>query len=157
MIPVKTESGHQVMKDRSIALSPRQRSALILFDGKRTLAQVLDATATTGVTREDVDKLFEYGLLADASPATTAAETAAAATAAEVVKHHKQRTPQERYSEAYPIATRLTAELGLRGFRLNLAVEAAADYEGLVQVAGKIREAIGSKKYAELEDALNDR
>ena len=155
MIPVKTEAGHQVMKDRSVALTPRQRSALILFDGKRTLAQVLQATAATGVTREDVDKLFELGLLADASPA--AAETAAATTAAEAVKHHKQRTPQERYAEAYPIATRLTADLGLRGFRLNLAVEAAADYQGLLEVAAKIREAVGPKKYAELDDALNDR
>jgi len=36
----------------------------------------------------------------------------------------------ERYAEAYPIATQLTADLGLRGFRLNLAVEAALDYEG---------------------------
>jgi len=157
MIPVKTESGHQVMKDRSIALSPRQRSALILFDGKRTLAQVLEATATTGVTREDVDKLFEFGLLADASPVTTAAEAAAAATAAQVVKNHKARTPQERYAEAYPIATRLTADLGLRGFRLNLAVEAAANYEGLLEVAAKIREAVGPKKFAVLDDALNDR
>jgi hypothetical protein len=157
MIPVKTEAGHQVMKDRSIALSPRQRSALILFDGKRTVVQVLEATALTGVTREDVDKLFELGLLADSSPRDTAAETAAAASAAEVVKHHKERTPQERYAEAYPIATRLTAGLGLRGFRLNLAVEAAADYEGLLEVAAKIREAVGPKKYAELDDALNDR
>ncbi len=157
MIPVKTESGHQVMKDRSIPLSPRQRSALILFDGKRTLDQVLEATATTGVTREDVDKLFEFGLLADASPVATAAETAAAATAAQAVKHHKARTPQERYAEAYPIATRLTAELGLRGFRLNLAVEAAANYEGLLEVAAKIREAVGPRKYAVLDNALNDR
>ena len=157
MIPVKTEAGQQVMKDRSIALTPRQRSALILFDGKRTLDQVLAATATTGVTREDVDKLFELGLLADASPVATAAETAAATTAAEAVEHHKQRTPQERYAEAYPIATRLTADLGLRGFRLNLAVEAAANYRGLLEVAAKIREAVGPKKYAELDDALNDR
>jgi hypothetical protein len=154
MIPIKTEAGNQVMKDRSVALTPRQRSALILFDGKRTIA---DAAATTGVTREDVDRLFELGLLADASPVATAAETAAATAAAEFVKHHKERTPQERYAEAYPIATRLTAELGLRGFRLNLAVEAAANYEGLLEVAAKIREAVGPKKYAELDDALNDR
>src|SRR6185369_5498910 len=104
------------------------------------------ATATTGVTREDIDKLFELGLLADAAPAATAGAIAAAATAAEIVKRHKQRTPQERYAEAYPIATRLTAELGLRGFRLNLAVEAAANYEGLLEVAAKIREAVGPKK-----------
>jgi hypothetical protein len=45
MLIVKTESGHQVMKDRSVVLTPRQRAAFILVDGKRTLAQVLAATA----------------------------------------------------------------------------------------------------------------
>ena len=37
MLIVKTDLGHQVMKDRSVPLTPRQRSAFILFDGKRTL------------------------------------------------------------------------------------------------------------------------
>ena len=40
-----------------------------------------------------------------------------------------------------PIATQLTAALGLRGFRLNLAVEGATSYEQLAaQLAPKIRE-----------------
>jgi hypothetical protein len=157
MLIVKTEAGHRVMKDRSVPLTPRQRSAFILFDGKRTLDQVLAATAVTGVTREDVDKLFELGLVTDAAPQETAAEEAAAHAAAEAVEHHKHRTPQERYAEAYPIATRLTAALGLRGFRLNLAVEAATSYEALLEVAPRIKEAVGPDKYAPLENALNDR
>lgn len=157
MLIVKTEAGHRVMKDRSVPLTPRQRSAFILFDGKRTLEQVLSATAVTGVTREDIDKLFELGLVMDAAPQETAAEVAAAAAQAAAVEHHKHRTPQERYAEAYPIATRLTAGLGLRGFRLNLAVEAAGSYEQLLEVAPKIREAVGPEKYAPLDDALNDR
>ena len=157
MILGKTEAGHRVMKDRSVPLTPRQRSALILVDGKRTLAQVLEATAATGVTQADVDKLSELGLVSDTAPEATAAEVAAAEAAAEAVKQHKQRTPKERYAEAYPIATRLTADLGLRGFRLNLAVEAAADYEGLLELAPKIRDAVGRQKFSELDAALNDR
>ncbi|MDB5872169.1 MAG: hypothetical protein JWQ07_1611 [Ramlibacter sp.] len=156
MLIVKTEAGHRVMKDRSVALTPRQRSAFILFDGKRTLDQVLAATAITGVTRDDIDKLIELGLLSDAAPQETAAEEAAAQAHAAAVEHHKHRTPQERYAEAYPIATRLTAALGLRGFRLNLAVEAAGSYEQLLEVAPKIREAVGPEKYAPLDNALND-
>ena len=157
MIVMKTETGHRVMKDRSVALTPRQRSAFILVDGKRSLDQVLAATAAMGVTPEDVQQLFELGLVADASPQNTAAEVRATAVADAAVKLHKERSPQERYAEAYPIATRLTAALGLRGFRLNLAVEAATDYQSLLEVAPKIREAVGPAKYAELEDALNDR
>ena len=37
MIYAKTETGQQVVKDRSVPLTPRQRSAFILFDGKRTV------------------------------------------------------------------------------------------------------------------------
>ena len=157
MLIVKTDLGHQVMKDRSVALTPRQRSAFILFDGQRTLDQVMKATQPMGVTREDVDKLFELGLIADATPEQTAAEEAAAKAQAEAIEHHKHRTPQERYAEAYPIATALTAGLGLRGFRLNLAVEAATNYEQLLEIAPKIREAVGPEKYAPLDNALNDR
>jgi hypothetical protein len=157
MLMVKTEKGHQVLKDRSVPLTPRQRSAFILVDGKRTLDQVLAATAPAGVTREDIDKLFELGLIADPSPQVTASEVAMAQAQADAVEHHKHRTPQERYAEAYPIATQLTASLGLRGFRLNLAVEAAGNYEELLEVAPKIRDAVGAEKYGPLDNALNDR
>lgn len=157
MLIVKTDLGHQVMKDRSVALTPRQRAAFILFDGHRTLDQVMKATQPVGVTKEDVDKLFELGLVIDAKPEETKAEEAAAQAEAEAVEHHKHRTPQERYAEAYPIATALTAGLGLRGFRLNLAVEAATNYEQLLEVAPRIREAVGPEKYKPLDNALNDR
>lgn len=153
----KTDAGHQVMKDRSIVLTPRQRSALILIDGKRTLDQVLAATAPAGVTREDLDKLLELGLIVDAEPQRTAAELATVEADAVAVEQHKHRTPQERYAEAYPIATQLTASLGLRGFRLNLAVDAAVSYEKLLEVAPKIREAVGPQRYKPLDNALNDR
>jgi hypothetical protein len=145
------------MKDRSVALSPRQRAAFILIDGKRTFNEVLAATAAMGVTREDVEKLFELGLVTDPAPQETAVAAAAAHAQAEAVEHHKHRTPQERYAEAYPIATQLTAGLGLRGFRLNLAVEGATNYEQLLEVAPKIKDAVGPERYAPLENALNDR
>jgi hypothetical protein len=154
MLIAKTEAGQQVVKDRSIALTPRQRSTLILVDGKRTFEQLLAATAPAGVTREDLARLFELGLVSDAIPrqAVTAAAAAAAAAAAQ---HRLHRSPQERYAEAYPIATRITAALGLRGVRLNLAVEAATSLEQLLEVAPRIREAVGAEKYGPLDKALN--
>jgi hypothetical protein len=156
MIYVKTASGQQVVKDRSVALSPRQRSALILVDGKKTLEQILQATQSAGVSREDLKQLAALGLIVDASPEQSARENAAAQAAAAAVERHKKRSPQERYAEAYPIAVKLTGELGLRGFRLNLAVEAAANYDQLCELAPKIREAVGPAKYAPLGDALSD-
>ena len=146
MIPVKTSAGQQVLKDRSVTLTPRQRAVFILIDGKRSLDDVLQSTAAAGVTREDVDRLFELGLVADSSPAIELA--AAAAPAAD------PRTPQQRYAEAYPIATKLTASLGLRGVRLNLAVEGATSYEDLLALSPKIRDAVGAEKFAPLAKAL---
>ena len=140
MIPVKTPTGQQVLKDRSVPLTPRQRAALIVIDGKRSLVEVLQSS---GVATEDVERLFELGLVQDTSVSAKQAEA-----------QRPQRTPQERYAAAYPIATRLTAGLGLKGVRLNLAVEAATCYEELLAVSARIREAVGNERFAPLEAAL---
>lgn len=143
MIPAKTQAGQQVLKDRSVSLTPRQRTALILIDGKRSLGEVL----RSGVAAEDVERLFELQLITDSGTVATQAATAAAPRGA-------GGSPQERYAAAYPIAAKLTSGLGLRGFRLNLAVEAATCYEDLLALSEKIREAVGSEKHAPLDAAL---
>ena len=145
MIPVKTALGQQVLKDRSVALTPRQRAALIVIDGKRTIAQVLESA---GVQPEDVSRLLELELI-EGMPVAGSLPAAAPGRAV--------APPQERYAAAYPIATRLTAGLGLRGVRLNLAVEAATCYEDLLALSAKIRDAVGAEKFAPLEAALNPR
>jgi len=137
-------------------LTQRQRSAFILFDGKRTTEQVLAATAPMGITPDDVQTMIDQGLLAPpagAAPAPVAGSDAAGAAEASGTKG-SGRSAQERYQEAYPIATGLTAELGLRGFRLNLAIEGAGSFDDLAALAPKIREAVGDAKYARLEVAL---
>lgn len=153
MTLAKTATGQQVLKDRSVALSPRQRSAFILVDGKKSLEQLLAATAAAGVTREDIDKLIELGLVEATGPAPVAARPAAAPVEARALS---DRSPQDRYQDAYPVATRLTAGLGLRGFRLNLAVEAAGSHADLAALAPRIREAVGDEKFEPLRAALED-
>ncbi|SFB91697.1 hypothetical protein SAMN05216344_105149 [Polaromonas sp. OV174] len=153
MIFSKTELGQAALQNRSIALSPRQRSAFIMFDGKRSTEDVLKATAGLGVTTDDVSHLVALGLLADSAaalpqPASSPAESIAAPA--------PQKDAQAQYSKAYPIAIRLTAALGLRGFRLNLAVEAAGDVARLRDLAPKIKEAVGAEKFKALESALYD-
>lgn len=140
----KTLAGQQALKDRGVTLSPRQRSAFILFDGKRSTEDVLAATRGIGVTQEDVNFLVGIDLLAPARDA----EPVAAATAA------PRLSGAERYSLAYPMATALTAGLGLRGVRLNLAVEAAADDVQLLALLPKLQEALGVEKCRALEQVL---
>lgn len=162
MILVKTQTGHQVLKDRSVPLSPRQRSAFILFDGKRSVDEIL--ANGMGIAREDIDQMVALGLLepAEGSAASPAAGGASAEAVAKPVAPaapavgSSGRSKQQRYKDAYPIATQLTGSLGLMGFRLNLQVEGTTSYEDLLALAPKIRAAVGPEKAAALDKALND-
>ena len=146
MAMAKTTAGHRVLKDRSVALTPRQRAALVLIDGQRSLEQVLATPA--GVTQADIDRLMMLGLVADepgdSYPMPLLAETVPAMAA------------RDRYRQAYALATRLTAALGPRGEQLNLAVEAASSLEELRALAPHISIAVGPARFAPLEDLLRD-
>ena len=166
----KTELGQRAFKERSPLFSARQRSTFILFDGRKTVAEVLQATAGMGMGQADVDHMLAQGFLAELeagaappnsapmplNPATAPAPLAplapAPAPAAEPVRD--VRDEQQRYLEAKPLATQLTASLGLRGFMLNLSVEGAAGYHDLLKLLPKIQEAVGSKACRKLERAL---
>lgn len=170
MTYIKTELGKTVLQDRSLGLTPRQRSAFIMFDGTRDVDDVQKLTTALGVTPDDISRLVELGLLApkaaaaatkpgqaaqsflhaSAAPATGAATPSVSSAAGDA----PAVDDQTHYARAYPIAVRLTSNLGLRGFRLNLAVESAADLEKLKDLAPKIKEAVGVEKFRELEDAL---
>lgn len=151
---VKTEAGQKALKDRSL-LTPRQRSAFILFDGKRSLKEVLETTAGLGVTSDELVQLVELGLL-EPDPQAVRDEADKVATAAAVVAERESSdAANDLYKKAYPLAAQLTGALGLRGFRLNLAVEGAADIEALRALLSKIREAVGEEKCRELERVLN--
>jgi hypothetical protein len=154
----KTEAGQLALKERSPQLTSRQRSAMILFDGKKTLDQVLAATAGLGIVMTDIDHMVALGFLAvegSGTPAPVASVGNAPATAP--VSAPVAAVPLNKsdlFSQAWPVATRLTATLGLRGFRLNLAVEAAAGYDDLLALLPKITEAMGPEKTRELREAL---
>ena len=170
MAYTKTEIGQRTFKDRSVPLTPRQRSAFILFDGRRSLGEVLTATAGLGVTAEDIAHMLQMGLLdgtpegagggnrgpssqlgAPSQPMPLEGLSRPAPLAAGPVDSEEG---QRRYQKAYLQATRLTAALGLRGFRLNLAVEGAGSYEQLLELSPKIREAVGADKFEPLAAAL---
>lgn len=170
MIYTKTQLGQTGFQSRSVSLTPRQRSTFIMFDGKRTIGEVMDATAGLGVTSEDVSHLMSLGFL---EPVTAKFQTAEAphpnTNLGATPDIDRPSVPQSsspdglptlnaqvHYLRAYPIATRLTANLGLRGFRLNLAVEAAGDLDKLKELAPRIKEAVGPEKFRELQSSLYD-
>ena len=140
----KTDAGMEVLKDRHAGLTPRQRAALILFDGQRTLEEVLAATSPGGVTRADIDRLVDMGLVAEQGTFVASAPAPLAPGAP------PDRTERERYFQAYLLATQLTAQLGPSEERLHLAVEAAGNLAELQALAPHIRAAIGPSRYARL-------
>jgi len=154
VVCIKTEKGQAVLKDRSVSLTPRQRSAFILCDGKRSIDDVLQLTKALGTSLDDIKLLFQEGLLTDEAADSALSVPHGEATGTPSVLPRSGRSRQQRYQDAYPVAIRVTASLGLRGFRLNLAVEAASGYEDLKALAPRIREAVGAEVFAPLEKAL---
>lgn len=131
----KTEMGQKAFRERSPQFSAKQRSAFILFDGDKSGEEVLASTTGMGLTQSDIDHLEAQGFLAAVK------NSAASRSGREKLDIP---TKQARYALAMPIAARLTASLGLRGFRLNLAVEAASGFEDLLALLPKIQEAVGA-------------
>ena len=150
----KTEAGKKAITDRSIPLSPRQRSALIIFNGERTLDDVLTMLVGLGFTKADVDHMVSLGLLEEVNQPVALKANAPMKAAEALGGFVELNEAQSRYKLAYPLATQLTASMGFRGFRLNLAVEAAGSYSQLVQLFPKIKEAAGAEKSSNLENAL---
>jgi hypothetical protein len=130
----------------------------------------------TGIGREEIEQMVELGLLEPLSgegsagaditdhgrPEVSRAPVQFMVVPAEPPVTEQEpalviepRTNQQRYQDAYQIAIRLTGGLGLRGFRLNLAVEGSSTCEQLRALAPKIRSAVGPEKAAELDRALD--
>lgn len=141
---VKTQLGQQAFKSRSPVLSARQRSAFILFDGKKTNEQVMWASGSLGFTAADIAYMVEHGFIESAQEPESDVQQAPVSA----------RTEQQRYLAGKSIATQLTASLGLRGLMLNLAVESSAGLEDLIALLPKVREMVGPQACQPLEMAL---
>ena len=150
MLLIKSKSGQIAFKERSALFSSRQRAAFILFDGRAAVADILLAMAPMGLSPFDVDVMRDHGFLEPAiDPASQAGDASLMAVSGGPV-----RLDQDRYLKSKPLATQVTAKLGLKGFRLNLAVESAANIQDLVALLPKIQAIAGLEACAELERAL---
>lgn len=145
MTLAKTDAGLRMLKEHGGRLSPRQRTALILLDGQRSVDEVVAATSG-GVTAADIERLLAMGLVAELPPGMPAFSDSG-----------RGGIDRDRYLQAYALATQLTAELGPKWGSLNLAVEAAGNLEELETLGASIRAAVGPLKFARLEAVLRPR
>lgn len=171
----KTETGLLAIKERSAALSAKQRSLLIMVDGQKEFPDMVRIVSGLGGTVDDVNALVSLGLIegvgagvvgagvvpqparpAIDSPTSTVPVLVATPASGGGVMAGAPLSERDLYQRAYPVAIRLTSALGLRGFRLNLAVESAGDYQALLEVAARIRESVGEEKFLPLGQALSN-
>ena len=157
----KTDLGQAAFKARSELFSVRQRSAFLLFDGVKSVEQILKMTSAIGISQADVDALARHGFIdsvgSAATPPTIAAPPSSGAVPAVVAEGQAQPhapSNQQRFAQAWPLATQLTAGLGLRGFLLNLSIEKASGYDDLLKLLPSIQQAVGQEKCAALERVL---
>lgn len=170
MIYIKTELGKKEFQDKSLGFSLRQRSAFILFNGDRTVEDIIQMTSALSVTTSDIDHMVAAGVLAPSvvlsvkptvsalplSPPVSSGKPMVVASILNppVSAEKAKLDEQAQYAKAYPIAVKLTSALGFRGFMLNLSVESASDLKALRDLAPKIKKAAGVENFKELEDAL---
>lgn len=178
LILKKTDKGMEALRARDPALPHRMRPAFIMFDGQKSIEQVMALSSSAGgqlQVLEDIKQLLQQGLLellrsGDASQPTASTNdlidslavptqpappaAAVAAPAAPLAAPAAISDPGERYIKAYAAASQLVSGLGLKGFRLQLQLEKAQGYDGLVAVLPKLREVIDAKKLRPIEAIL---
>jgi len=144
----KTEAGRLEMQSRTLVKERARRNLLLLIDGVKTDAMLLGGLA--GITAADFEALHELGLIEPVAeaPARPHRANPAAAPAAPVA-------PAEPAAPAVPLdyaqftaalTQMISAELGLRGFVLTLAVEKAGTIEELRAVADRTIAQIAERK-----------
>ena len=173
LILKKTDKGLEALRTRDPALPKHLRTAFILFDGNKSVGQVMSLLPTTSpalLELEDIMRMVQAGWLEllqptfaprvpapsapvaatvrATPPAVSVSSVSTASTQAAITNHG------ERYLQAYALLGVLTGEMGLRGFRLQMSVEKAADYHGLVALLPKLRTAIEPKKLRPVEKIL---
>jgi ribosomal protein L12E/L44/L45/RPP1/RPP2 len=145
MAYAKTELAHEVLKTKSIALTPRQRAMLIMADGTKDAAKLLGLTAGIGATIEDLEALTSLALLQEVKPppiSRPAAPAPVPAPTPPAAARPKAPPAQADYKTAYLAGVALTSSLGFKGFRLNLAMESAGTLDDIEALRPKILEAM---------------
>jgi hypothetical protein len=148
VIWVKTDAGRAEMQTRALIKDRARRNLLLLIDGTKSEEMLLGNLA--GVTAADIQELRKLDLIAPASGAVTVGNQAARSASGDAgrptIPLPLAPTPLD-YGQFTAALTRLiSANLGLRGFTLTLAVEKAGTIEELRDVASRTLDQIRDRK-----------
>jgi hypothetical protein len=132
----KTDLGVREIKERQLDLPLPLRSLLIIIDGQRTVADVLDKTRALGLDERAIEKLAVDGLIAPKFVARTDA-------ANDVIQPQRTDDEVERYRKAQRmISDAINGHLGLRGYGLMMRLQKAGNLRDLYALLRDVAEAL---------------
>lgn len=141
---IKTDMGRAEISMRTRVPERMRRTLLLLIDGRRSEEALLNSVA--GSAAHDFAHLERLGLIARLQ-ASSAAPVPALLAHTDIDVLIGDAPPAPSYAQ---LTTRLTqlisSQLGLRGFRLTLAVEKAANVQELLHVADRVVAEIAQRK-----------
>jgi hypothetical protein len=154
VIWVKTDAGRVEMQSRALIKDRARRNLLLLIDGTKSEEMLLNNLA--GITAADFQELRKLDLIAPAAGAVTVGNSPRVSSP----DSNRPTIPQPLgpgaatastttldYSQFTAALTQLiSANLGLRGFTLTLAVDKASTIEELREVAQRVIEQIRERK-----------
>jgi hypothetical protein len=147
VIWVKTDAGRVEMQSRALVKERARRNLLLLIDGAKSEEMLLANLA--GISAIDFQELRKLDLIAPAAGAVTVGNPTRAANSDSVRPTIPQSLPGGPldYGQFTAALTKLiSANLGLRGFTLTLAVEKAGTIEELRDVAHRALDQIRERK-----------
>ena len=131
------------MQSRSLVKERARRNLLLLIDGAKTDASLLEGLA--GISQSDFQALQELGLIAPVAEPTTG-RSGRLGTPVPVAAPVEPAAPLDYAQFTAALTQMISSELGLRGFVLTLAVEKASTIEELRAVADRTLAQIAERK-----------
>ena len=148
MIWLKTDAGRVEMQTRALVKERARRNLLLLIDGSKSEEMLLANLA--GITAADFQELRKLDLIAPAAGAVTVGNPARAtnfdSTRTTIPAPLPNSGPLDYGQFTAALTKLISANLGLRGFTLTLAVEKAGTIEELREVAHRSLEQIRDRK-----------
>ena len=124
-IYAKTEEGAREIKERKLNLPIVLRSLLIMVDGHRTVAQVLEGARALRIDADAFATLERAGLIAKRFSAPSAANPEPSSTPRSEAKPQRFLDAQRELSDA------INAHLGFRGYMMMMRLQRASNLRDL--------------------------
>jgi hypothetical protein len=147
VIWVKTDAGRAEMQTRALIKDRARRNLLLLIDGAKSEEMLLANLA--GIAAVDFQELRKLDLIAPAAGAVTMGNPGRAAnpdSARPTIPQPLPGGPLDYGQFTAALTKLISANLGLRGFTLTLAVEKAGTIEELRDVAHRALDQIRERK-----------